>query len=166
MAYLIAVPLLALLAALQSSLVSHLRLLDGRPDLVLLTVVAWGLVAGTRSAMAWGLIGGLFLDSLTGVPFGTSTLALTVIGYLTSIGAGRFWQAHLLMPLAATLVASAIFYGAEIGALLLSGRSLDLSYAGLRVVLPGTFLNLVLALPASQLAEGLHRALFPPQVTV
>lgn len=166
MASWIGVFLLGLLAALQSSFLGHLRLLDGRPDAVLLAVVGWSLVAEPKLAMTWGLVGGLFLDLLSGHLFGTCTLVLTVIAYITSIAASRFWSAHLLMPLAATLMASTLFYGAEIAALLISGRALDLTYALLRVVLPGSFLNLVLAVPTSQLAESLHRRLFPPQVTV
>ncbi len=166
MASWIGVFLLGLLAALQSSLLGHLRLLDGRPDAVLLAVVGWSLVAGPKLAMTWGLAGGLFLDLLSGHPFGTCTLILTLIAYLTSIAASRFWSAHLLMPLAAVLMASALFYGAEIAALLLAGRAMDPTYALLRVALPGTFLNLLLALPASQLAVSLHRLLFPPQVAV
>ncbi len=162
----IGVLVLGLLAMLQASLVSHLRLLDGRPDVVLLAVVGWSLVAGPRLAMVWGLTGGLFLDVLSGHPFGTSALLLTTIAYLASLAASRFWSAHPLMPLAAVLTASALFYGGQVAALFLTGRALDLTYAALRVALPGTFLNVLLALPASQLMESLHRTLFPPQVTV
>lgn len=166
MASWIGVFLLGLLAALQSTLLGHFRLLDGRPDAVLLAVVGWSQIAGPRLAMTWGLAGGLFLDLLSGHPFGTSTLVLTLIAYLTSTAASRFWTAHPLMPLATVLTASALFYGAEIAALLLAGRALDLTNALLRVALPGAFLNLLLALPASQLAESLHRRLFPPQVAM
>lgn len=162
----IGIVLLGLLAVLQASLVNHLRLLDGRPDVVLLAVVGWSLAAGPGPAMTWGLIGGLFLDLLSGHPFGTCALTLTIIAYLTSRAASRFWSAHPLTPLAVILVASAVFYSTELAALLLMGHSLDLTYAALRVALPGTFLNLLLALPVSQLMESLHRMLFPPQVTV
>lgn len=166
MASVIGVLLLGCLTVLQAALVGHLRLLDGRPDIVLLAVVGWSLVAGPRLAMTWGLTAGLFLDLRSGHPFGTCALTLTVIAYLTSQAASRFWSAHPLMPLAAMLIASAIFYAAQWGALFLTGRTLDPTYAALHVALPGIFLDLLLVLPASQLMESLHRMLFPPQVTV
>jgi hypothetical protein len=70
------------------------------------------------------------------------------------------------MQLAAVLAGSAIFYGLSLAVLLVTGLSLDLTRALGSVVLPGTFLNLLLALPAVQLAEGLQNFLFPPRVTV
>jgi rod shape-determining protein MreD len=159
-------PLLAILAVIQSTLLSHLRLLDGRPDLVLLAVLAWALAGRVEEAMVWGLAGGLFLDLLSGVPFGTSAIALVLIAFLLSLTEGRLWGAHPLMPLAAALVASAVYYSLMLGALLLAGQPIDLASAGSRVILPSTFLNLVLAIPAVQLAGGLRQALYPPEVKI
>ena len=166
MAYLVGIPLLALLAILQSTVFSHLQLLDGRPDLVLLAVGSWGLVGRGREAMVWGLIGGLFLDLLSGIPFGTSAIALVLVAYIASLLEGRFWEAHLLMPMGVTLLGSLVFYALSLAGLLLSGHPIDLPTALMRVILPSTFLNLILALPASQLAVGLRRSLFPPEVTI
>jgi hypothetical protein len=50
--------------------------------------------------------------------------------------------------------------------LLILGRDLDLLRGLGSVVLPGTFLNLLLALPAVQLSESLQTFLFPPRVSV
>jgi rod shape-determining protein MreD len=166
MAYVIGVPLLAVLAVFQSAALSNLRFLDGRPDLVLLAVVAWSLAGRTVEAMIWGMIGGLFLDLLSGLPFGSSAIALILVALMVSLSEGHFWEAHIFMPLSVTLVASLLFYAMGIGTVLLIGRELDLSLALTRVVLPSTFLNLVLALPASQLAVGLRDRLFPPEVEI
>jgi len=166
MIYAIGVPLLALLAVLQSSVLSYMRFLDGRPDLILLAVVAWGLTGRARESMAWGLTGGLFLDLLSGLPIGTNALVLVVIAYLVSFLEGRFWEAHLLMPLSVTLIASLIYHFSGLGAIALSGRGIDLSMAIGRIIMPSTFLNLLLALPITQLARSVRQSLFPPEVTV
>ncbi len=166
MIYAVGVPLLALLAVLQSSVVSYLRFLDGRPDLILLAVVAWGLTGRAREAMVWGLTGGIFLDLLSGMPVGTTGLTLTLIAYLVSFLEGRFWEAHLLMPLAVTLVASLLYHFSGLGAYALSGSGIDLSMAIARVIMPSTFLNLLLALPITQLARSVHQSLFPPEVAI
>ncbi len=166
MAYLIGLPLLLLLAIVQSAVLSHLLLLDGRPDLVLLAVVAWALTGRWREAMGWGLVGGLMLDLLSGAPFGASSIALVLVAFLVSLTEGRFWEAHLLMPLGAMLVATAAFYAISIAALFLTGQLPDLLASLTRVVLPGLFLNLLLAIPAAQLAQALCSVLFPPEVRI
>jgi rod shape-determining protein MreD len=166
MVYAIGIPFLALLAVLQSSVLSYLRFLDGRPDLVLLAVVAWGLTGRAREAMAWGFTGGIFLDLLSGLPLGTSSLMLTLIAYLVSFWEGRFWEAHLLMPLAVTLIASLIYQFFGLGAIALSGRGIDVSMAIGRVIMPSTFLNLLLALPVAQLARSISQRISPPEVSI
>ena len=166
MAYLIGVPLLALLAMIQSAILSHLRFLDGRPDLVLLAVVGWTLTGRAHEAMIWGLIGGLFLDLFSGLPFGATAIALVIISYLVSLTEGRFWEAHLLMPLGAMLGASLLFYLFSLVTLFLSGQSVPVVTVLSRVILPGTFLNVLLAIPAAQLAGGLRQSLFPPEVKI
>ncbi len=166
MVYLIGVPLLLTLAILQSSVFSHLQLLDGRPDLVLLAVLSWSLAGRHNEAMLLGLIGGLFLDLLSGLPFGSHAIILVLVISLVASFEDRFWKAHLLLPLSMSLIASLVFHGLEIGTILLMGRSFDLAYVMTRIVLPSAFLNLVLALPASQLAEGLRTRLYPPEVEI
>ena len=166
MVYLIGVPILMTLAILQSSVFSQVTLLDGRPDLILLAVLSWSLAGRHVEAMLLGMIGGLFLDLLSGLPFGSHAIILVLVIYLVASFEGRFWEAHLLMPLSVSLIASLVFYGLEIGTILLMGRSFDPTYAMTRIVLPSTFLNLILVLPASQLAEGLRNRLYPPEVEI
>jgi rod shape-determining protein MreD len=99
--------------------------------MVLLAVVAWGLSGRWQESMVWGLIGGLLLDILSGVPLGSSSVALILIALLVSLFEERFWEAHLLMPLSVTLVASLVFHLMGLGALLLMGRQVDiLSFDG------------------------------------
>ncbi|UCF61977.1 MAG: rod shape-determining protein MreD [Anaerolineaceae bacterium] len=166
MVYLIGVPLLLILAIFQSSVFSHLALLDGRPDLVLLAVLSWSLAGRHNEAMLLGLIGGLFLDLFSGLPFGSHAIILVFVIYFAASFEGRFWEAHLLLPLSVSLIASLLFHGLEIGTILIMGRSFDFTYVLTRVVLPSTFLNLVLVLPASQFAEGLRARLYPPEVEI
>lgn len=164
MTYLLGVPALIALVALQSSLVSRLQLLEGRPDLVLLAVVAWALTGRGREAMVLGFVGGLLLDSFSQVPLGWSAAVLVVIASMVSYSEGRFWGANPLTQMAAVLAATVAFHLAGILVLLLLGGQLDLTLALTRILLPSAFLNLLLALPAAQLAEAVHAALYPPPV--
>jgi len=166
MGILLGLPLLAALAILQSSVVAHLELLNGRPDLVLLAVIAWSLAGRPVEAMVWGLIGGAFLDTFSGQPMGTTSMALVLIAYLASWLEGRFWEAHLFMTFGVTLSASLLFYLIMLAVLLLAGQPIDWGLALTRVVLPSTFLNLLLAFPATQLASAVQRSLFPQKVAI
>jgi rod shape-determining protein MreD len=162
MIYLVGIPLLALLAILQSSIFNQIKLIDGRPDIVLLAIVAWGINGRSKEAMAGGLIGGLFLDLLSGLPFGSFAIPLIIVAFLTSLTEGKFWRANLLLPLGSILIASLIYHFLCLAALILSGHSIDLYAAIMRVILPSTFLNLLLALPASQLTAAIINRAFPP----
>lgn len=165
MSYLVGIPAIGVLVVIQSSLVSHLRLLDGRPDLVLLAVVGWALTGRGREAMVLGFIGGLLLDSFSQVPLGWSAAVLVLIAAMISYSEGQFWGVNPLMQLAAVLVASVLFQLAGMLAVLLIGRPIDFGLALSRIVLPSAFLNLLLALPTAQAAEALRNALYPPPVT-
>lgn len=166
MGYLIGVPLLATLAIIQSTVFGRVRLLEGAPDLILLTVVAWGLVGQVRQSLVLALIGGLFLDLLSATPLGVSSLTLVLAAFLVSLGEGRFWEANFLTQLAAVMVASVLFHFGQLGTLLLQGRPADLTYALSRVILPSLFLNILLILPVNQLAESVHRAVYPSEVSI
>jgi rod shape-determining protein MreD len=166
MAIIIGIPLLALLAVLQSSIISDFSLLDGRPDLILIAVVAWGLKGRYRESMIWGLIGGLFLDMLSGLPLGVTSINLILIAFLVSFSEGRFWESHILMPLGVMLLLSPLFYFLSIATLWMLGHDINLGIAMARVILPGTFLNLLLILPGTQLLSAVDRLIHPPEVSI
>jgi rod shape-determining protein MreD len=166
MAIIIGIPLLALLAVLQSSIISDLSLLEGRPDLILIAVVAWGLMGRHRESMIWGLIGGLFLDMLSGLPLGVTSINLILIAFLVSFSEGRFWESHILMPLGVMLLLSPLFYFLSIVTLWMLGHDINLGIAIARVILPGTFLNLLLILPGTQLLGAVNRLIHPPEVSI
>jgi rod shape-determining protein MreD len=164
MIYLIGIPVIALLAILQTSLVSHLRLLEGRPDLVLLAVVAWALTGRGNEAMVLGFVGGLFLDAFSVVPLGVSSAAYVIVAAIASYSEGQFWGINPIMQLAAILVGSMVYYATIIITLVAIGQPVDLQVALGRIVLPSLFVNLLLTLPTVQLAEGVHGSLHPPRV--
>ena len=104
MSTIIGLPLLILLAITQSAIINDLTLLDGRPDLILIVVVAWGIIGRNRDSMIWALLGGLALDLLSGLPLGVTSINLILIAFLVSFSEGRFWESHILMPLGVMLI--------------------------------------------------------------
>jgi rod shape-determining protein MreD len=164
MAYLIGIPALALLAILQSTMFPDFGFYEGRPDLILLFVIGWALTGEGEQAMVWGFAGGFFLDLLSALPAGTSSIALILVAYLVSLYARRIWEVNLIMPLGVTLIASLAFHSIMLIALLVLGKPVQFEYAYVRVILPSTFINLLFTLPVSQALAGLQRRLYPPEV--
>ncbi len=156
--------LMAVLAVLQSTLLSRLTFLDGSVNLILLACVSWALAGHVTEALVWGFAGGVCLDLLSGAPLGVSATALLAVVYLASLTEGRFWEAHPLAPLGVMAVSSLVFHGITTAGVWVVGHPIDPSLALTQVALPATFLNVVLALPASLLAERAGEAAFPPPV--
>jgi rod shape-determining protein MreD len=73
---------------IQVSVLSSVELLDGRPDLVLVTLVAVALLRGAMFGAAGGFVAGLVLDTATLGTLGVSSLLLTLAGYWT----GRYGE--------------------------------------------------------------------------
>ena len=87
------IPILLLSAVVQSTLLENIRIFGGRPDLVLLLTVTWGIIRGAQDGAVWGFMGGIFCDLLSASPFGLWTVVLTLVGFL----AGQPWV-HALGP--------------------------------------------------------------------
>jgi rod shape-determining protein MreD len=104
------VPLFAFVAIIQATLVPLLPTGGAKPDLMLLLVVSWGIVQGGGESVLWGLGGGLFLDLMSGVPFGVQTIALGTIGLLADLMETNFFRTNVLLPLAAIFVASLLYH--------------------------------------------------------
>src|SRR3990172_7551370 len=129
MSYFAGILIMALLAVIQSSVLARFPFLDGTPTLILLACVSWTLTGRVLEAMAFAFSGGLFLDLLSGAPFGASAMALVACVYLASLSEGRFWEAHPLAPLGVVAAASSAYYAVTIAALWLAGRPIDPSLA-------------------------------------
>jgi rod shape-determining protein MreD len=72
-------------AVVQSTWLERIRLLGGRPDLVLLLAVTWAIIRGANEGAIWGFVGGLFCDLLSGGGLGLWTISLTVVGFVSGL---------------------------------------------------------------------------------
>jgi rod shape-determining protein MreD len=98
------VPILALAALLQASLLAVLFPSGGGPHLVMLCVLAWGLNQDDlRAGLTWALIGGVCLDLFSAAPLGTSAVGLVLLAFFISGLGSQFYG--LRIPLLAGLTA-------------------------------------------------------------
>jgi rod shape-determining protein MreD len=138
------VPLFALIAVVQATLVPLLPTGAAKPDIMLLIVVAWGIVRGGGEAALWGLAGGLFLDLLSGVPFGVQTLGLGAIGLLADLMETNFFRSNVLLPLAAIFVATLLYHILQAAILQTFGYPINWDPFLLSVILPSAIFNTLL----------------------
>jgi rod shape-determining protein MreD len=155
------IPFLALVAIVQVTLLPLIAIAGFKLDLALMIVVTWGLLSAPGEAAAWGLIAGLFLDLVSGLPFGTQTLALTGIGLLMGLVQTIIFRSNVVVPPAAMVVATFAYNVLILGILSTLGWPINWSVYLLRVTLPTTILNTI-ALPLVYFPlQWLYRRLHP-----
>ncbi|MBE0696578.1 MAG: hypothetical protein IH586_06615 [Anaerolineaceae bacterium] len=166
MPVLLAIPILAFALMLQTIILSTLPLLNGYADLVLLVLIAWSLQERVRSAWIWSILAGLMVGYVSALP-----LFVPVAGYLLATGMSRLflrrvWQSPILAMFLVTFVGSLLNQGITMAVLIFNGTPLPLGDSLNLVVLPGTLLNLLLALPVYAIITDLAQWFYPEEVEV
>src|SRR5688500_13003948 len=100
----IGIPLFILASLLQATVLSHLRVYGGQPDLIVIIVLAWAILDRDQEGMVWAFVGGLFLDLLSGAPLGISSLAMVPVAFLVGLTEAQVYRESVGLPL---LMASA-----------------------------------------------------------
>ncbi len=83
---------------LETAILSNISVLPAVPDLVLLCVLYFSLINGRMYGESTGFISGLFLDFLSGAPFGFNCVLRTLIGYLSGWLGGTVNYSGFFMP--------------------------------------------------------------------
>ncbi len=146
MFYWVLIPALALAAIVQATIVPLLAIGGFKVDLPLLIVVSWGLLGAPGQAAVWGMLAGLFLDLLSGLPFGTQTFALASIGLLLGLTQTTIFHTNLILPPAAAFAATFAYNIIVLAVLSTLGWVIQWDEYVLRVMLPTAILNTI-ALP-------------------
>lgn len=120
--------------ALQTTVMSRVRVGGVSPDLVVLTVVAVAIRAGVTAGASYGFVAGFAVDLFLETPAGLTALSYTLIGYgiaTTYAGLLRsiWWMPHVLAAVGSTSAALAfVVVGALVGQdQLLDSRVFDVS---------------------------------------
>ena len=79
----LSLPILALAAAIQASILPQIRFWDGTPDLVFLLVLGWAIHAPLDEGIVWAIVGGILQDLLSVAPVGISSVGMILVVYAT-----------------------------------------------------------------------------------
>lgn len=95
---------------IESSILSNIAFLYVVPDLVLMCSIYFSMLNGRVLGQSTGFISGLFLDFITGVPFGFNCLFRTIIGYVYGFFANSIIISGILMPMITVGIATVSKY--------------------------------------------------------
>jgi rod shape-determining protein MreD len=163
---LLAIPILAIVLLLQTIVVSTLPLLSGFADLVLLVLAAWALQERARSAWIWALLAGGMVGVVSAAPMGVPMVGYLLVVAIARLLRRRVWQTPIFSMFLVTFIGSLIMHGLTMGMLIFNGTRLPVTDSINLVVLPGTLLNLLLALPIYAIITDVARWVYPEEVEV
>jgi rod shape-determining protein MreD len=146
------IPLLLLLALLQSTAAGRLQIGQVKPDLVLLMVIVGTLLYGGRAGVLWAFVGGVALDLFSNGPLGASSLALMAAALVASLGHRPLSRFNILVPLSAaalgTLAYAAVYLAilAVFNSMAWIERPMPFLDAMRYIVMPATLYNTAIML--------------------
>lgn len=151
---------------LQTTVVSTLPLVNGYADLLMLVLAAWSLQERARSAWIWAIVGGVMVSLVSAAPLGALFVGYLIVTASARLLRRRVWQTPIFSMFLVTFVGSLISQGLVMAGLYLRGTSLPVLESINLVVLPGTLLNLLLALPVYAVISDIAQWVYPEEVEI
>lgn len=151
---------------LQTVVVSTLPLLSGYADLLLVVLVAWGLQERVKNAWLWTAIGAGMVVYISALPFYVPLLSYFLVMALAQVVRRQLWQTPVLAMFMVTFVGSIISQGLTLIVLIAFGRNINFLDSINLIILPGTLVNLIVALPIHALVVDLAQWVYPEEVEV
>jgi len=141
MKYLLASLVAGLLAVLQVSMVPYVEVLGVTPDFVLIFAASWAVVRGQEEAAIVVPVAGFLRDLATSDPLGTSVLALAPVALFAAATRLRAIDTQFL-PTVLVVASGSLAYGIiSMTVLAITGQTVVLQDAALRVLLPACLVN-------------------------
>ncbi len=163
---LLAIPILLLALMLQTVLLPTVPLLSGYADLILVILVAWALQDRVKHAWLWTLIAGAMMAAVSALPPYLPITGYLLVTLIARLVRRRIWQTPILAMFGVTFVGSLVSQILILAVLYVQGTPFKLLDCLNLVILPGTLLNLLLALPVHALIVDLARWVYPEEVEI
>jgi hypothetical protein len=158
---LVAFPLLIVAIIFKYSIISHINLLAGYADIMLVLLAGWALQERVTTAWHWAFLTGLLVAFISRLPW-----LVIFIGYFSVVYAAqalqkRVWQAPLLAMFAVTFLGTVWMHLLSFLVLRFLGTSLPFGQSLGMVTLPSLLLNMLIAIPIYSWMRDLAHWVFP-----
>jgi rod shape-determining protein MreD len=155
----IAALLLVIAALLQSLIGPRLPLLPGRPDFVLVVVLAWAMLRGSNEGAFVGFLGGILLDSVAYTQFGINAALFGLLGYFTGLPQVSAYRGNLPYFVAMAALTTLLYHTLYFLLLQAMGLNLPPILDTYVAAVPAAVLNAVLLAPTFVICRRLLRTL-------
>jgi len=146
---------IVIVIVMQSTLIPLIGINGICPDLLLVVVVSYALLSGKEKGVGMGFFAGLLQDLAFGSIFGINTLSKLATGYICGLAERKVFKEHVLLPVAATAVAT-IFNGLVMFIVLfMLGYKVDIGSAIMNNIVPLVGYNVIIAIPVHHLVYRL-----------
>jgi len=176
MGYYLAIPILALVVAyqssllpnvvqgtLQASLLPNVDFYVAKPDLVLLIVLSWAVHSELEEAIFWAFAGGIMRDLLSVTPVGTSVMGLLIMIFAINILARNFYQFSIFFLIFFVVIGTFLQHFIVQGVLAIGGYPPDFGQSLPYFTLPTLLYNVVLVLPIYFVLRRIQKRIPKPQ---
>jgi hypothetical protein len=160
---LVAFPLLILAIIFQSSILSHVNLLAGYADIMLVLLAGWALQERVTTAWHWAFLTGLLVAFISRLPWLVIFIGYFSVVYVAQALQKRVWQAPLLAMFAVTFLGTVWMHLLSFFALRFFGASLSFIQTLGMITLPSLLLNMLIAIPIHAWMRDLARWVFPSE---
>ena len=132
---------------IQSTLLPLVAIKGICPDILLVIVVSYALLSGKEKGVGMGFFAGLLQDLAFGSIFGSNTLSKLATGYICGLAERKVFKEHVLLPIAATAMATMFNCLVMFMVLFMLGYKVDISSAIMNNIAPLVGYNVVIAIP-------------------
>ena len=157
MATIIAIPIMLIVSVLQMVAISRLPLLNSNADLLLLTILSWGLNEKAKNVYFWAAIAGLLVSFISALPFPMPVFIYLMVAWISRQAHGRIWQSPFITMLIVTFFSTLIQHVITIIFLQVAGIPISFLVSVKEVTIPSLVINLLLALPVYLVVSDLSR---------
>jgi rod shape-determining protein MreD len=162
----ISLPVLVLAVVLQVTVVPQFSYLGGRPDLVLLFVMAWTLNSSLEEGVVWAFVGGILNDLLSAMPTGASVFGMVILVFAIHLIRRQIYRVSIISLVWITLLGSFFhqlsllvimlltgFQAAGLGRFGIGVLASDLTY----VIFPTMVYNLLVIFPVYWIVRRIQK---------
>ena len=129
-----------------------------RPGLILVLSAVWASLRGS-DGFVWALGGGLVLDLMSSVPLGLTSLSLLIGNGVATILDRAPIPSRLFHSTTWVAIVTVVSQGLILAGMAMSGKTVDVGYATINVILPLMLLNPVLAVPVFAVLNAINQHL-------
>ena len=143
--------LLIIVQALSSTFFQNFRIGNISPNIILVIIVSFALLRGSKEGAMIGMLSGLLQDASFSITIGSSVVVYCIIGYICGKFNKNFYRENFIVPLVCTFLCG-LFYS-FINLVLLGARGpINIVYLIKMVIIPELIYTVTLSLIIYQIA--------------